>query len=99
MAEAQSVRQVCLTCSNNHGTSGLMPCPRFLDALFHAVDGNFVSNQKDKKMDGDDFPLTLGAGYFANENDVQKFIADLGPFKVEVRIYVYEHVATNTTSQ
>ncbi|PSS00733.1 hypothetical protein PHLCEN_2v4114 [Hermanssonia centrifuga] len=58
-------------------------CDRFLDALFHAVDGNFVSNQKDKKMDGDDFPLTLGAGYFANENDVQKFIADLGPFKVE----------------
>ncbi len=57
---------------------------RFLDALFHAVDGNFTQNQKDKKMDIDDFPLTLGAAYFANESDVSLFMEGLPPYKPEV---------------
>ncbi|THG93084.1 hypothetical protein EW026_g8052 [Hermanssonia centrifuga] len=56
---------------------------RFLDALFHALDGNFTQNQKHNNTDVDDFPLTLGAAYFAYENDVAKYIKHLGPFKHE----------------
>ena len=46
----------------------------FLDALFHAVDGNFKQNLKDKPSDPDDFPLTLGAAYFANETEFKAFM-------------------------
>ncbi len=56
-----------------------------MDALFHAIDGNFTQNQKEKKTDEDDFPLSLGAAYFANEIDVAKYIQGLGPLKHEVR--------------
>ncbi|THG98302.1 hypothetical protein EW026_g3863 [Hermanssonia centrifuga] len=55
----------------------------FLDALFHAIDGNFTQNQKDKKTDEDDFPLSLGAAYFANEDDVANYLKNLGPLKYE----------------
>ncbi|KAI0084023.1 hypothetical protein BDY19DRAFT_899301 [Irpex rosettiformis] len=46
-----------------------------LDALYHAVDGNFTQNLKDKGSDADDLPLTLGAGYFADEHDAKKYFA------------------------
>ena len=58
---------------------------RFLHALFVAIDGNFVSNRKDKLADPEDFPLSKGAGYFVNEDDVKVYEADQGEFKVEVR--------------
>ncbi len=35
-------------------------------------------------MDADDFPLTLGAAYFANESDVSLFMEGLPPYKPEV---------------
>lgn len=57
----------------------------YVDALFHAIDGNFVSNQKDKKRDLEDFPLTMGAAYFVDEKDVKVFQSKLGPFVLEVR--------------
>ena len=57
----------------------------YVDALFHAIDGNFVSNQKDKKRDLEDFPLTMGAAYFVDEQDVKVFQSKLGPFVLEVR--------------
>ncbi|KAI0338086.1 hypothetical protein BDW22DRAFT_1338518 [Trametopsis cervina] len=44
-----------------------------LDALYHAIDGNFVQNLKDKGSDAADFPLTLGAGYFAHEVDSMEY--------------------------
>ncbi|KAI0345239.1 hypothetical protein BDW22DRAFT_1470267 [Trametopsis cervina] len=44
-----------------------------LDALYHAIDGNFTQNLKDKGADAADMPLTLGAGYFANEEDSTKY--------------------------
>ncbi|THG97971.1 hypothetical protein EW026_g4122 [Hermanssonia centrifuga] len=59
------------------------PNMKFMDALFHAIDGNFTQNQKEKKTDEDDFPLSLGAAYFANEIDVAKYIQGLGPLKHE----------------
>ena len=36
-------------------------------------------------MDPLDFPLSKGAGYFVNEDDVKRYEADLGDFKPEVR--------------
>lgn len=57
----------------------------YVDALFHAIDGNFVSNQKDKKRDLEDFPLTMGAAYFVDEKDAKVFQSKLGPFVLEVR--------------
>ena len=58
---------------------------RYLDALYHAVDGNFTQNLKDKGSDQDDLPLTLGAGYFANEHDAKKYFAAMPPPKTQVR--------------
>ncbi|KAI0692086.1 hypothetical protein BC835DRAFT_1307278 [Cytidiella melzeri] len=52
-----------------------------LDALYHAVDGNFTQNLKDKGSDDRDFPLTLGAGYFANENNAKTYFALMPPPK------------------
>ncbi|EMD30750.1 hypothetical protein CERSUDRAFT_25709, partial [Gelatoporia subvermispora B] len=37
---------------------------RYLDALYHTVDGNFHQNQREKPSDPDDFALSEGAGYF-----------------------------------
>ena len=39
--------------------------------MFYAIDGNYVSNQKDKKRDLEDFPLTMGAGYWVRDNGDQ----------------------------
>ncbi|KAJ3557540.1 hypothetical protein NM688_g1418 [Phlebia brevispora] len=55
----------------------------YLDWFFYAVDGNFVSNQKEKRRDLNDFPLSMGAAYFAHERETAKYIASLGPLKVE----------------
>lgn len=57
----------------------------YVDAMFYAIDGNYVSNQKDKKRDLEDFPLTMGAGYWVDEKDVEVFKQKQGPFVVEVR--------------
>ncbi|KAF7792778.1 hypothetical protein EIP86_003876 [Pleurotus ostreatoroseus] len=56
---------------------------RYLDALFHTIDGNFVSNQKDKKRDLEDFPLTTGAGYFVDERDAKVLLDNQGPLVIE----------------
>lgn len=45
----------------------LIVVPRFMDALFYAIDGNFHNNQKEKLFDPDDVPLSSGADYFADE--------------------------------
>ena len=57
---------------------------RFLDALFHTIDGNFHQNQKMKPLDPNDFPLSLGAGYFAHEGDFEAYQKLLGPKEREV---------------
>ncbi|OCH83779.1 hypothetical protein OBBRIDRAFT_815708 [Obba rivulosa] len=56
---------------------------QFLDALFHTIDSNFHQNMKDKSSDPDDFPLTCGAAYFADENDFKVFQTYIGPLKPE----------------
>lgn len=59
---------------------------RFLDALFYAIDGNFHANLKgNKRIDEDDFPLSKGAAYFANEDAFAAFSATLPPLGPEVR--------------
>ena len=57
----------------------------FLDALFHAVDGNFSQSKKQKNTDPNDVPLTAGAAYYADEKLVDKVLAKAGPIKFEVR--------------
>lgn len=51
-----------------------------------AIDGNFVSNRKDKNTDPDDFPLSKGAAYFVHEGDVARYLPKLGELKIEVRL-------------
>ena len=55
-----------------------------MDALFYSIDGNFHANLKDKPLDLDDFPLTKGGGYFANEDAVEAYQKTLGPLLPEV---------------
>lgn len=62
----------------------LMNVVRYLHALYHSVDGNFTQNMKDKGTDVDDLPLTMGAGYFANELDTKTFFAQDKPTEKEV---------------
>lgn len=57
-----------------------------MDALYHAIDGNFSQSKKDKNTDPDDVPLTLGGAYFANERDVNTIIAKMGPLKFEASV-------------
>ena len=59
---------------------------RYLVALFHTIDGNFVSNQKDKKRDLEDFPLTTGTAYFVDERDAKVLMDNQGPLVIEVSI-------------
>ncbi|KIP12369.1 hypothetical protein PHLGIDRAFT_113846 [Phlebiopsis gigantea 11061_1 CR5-6] len=47
---------------------------RFLDALYYSIDGNFHANLKEKPGDENDFPLSKGAGYFANEDAVAAYL-------------------------
>lgn len=62
----------------------LINIQRYLDALFYAVDGNFHQNQKEKATDPNDFPLTEGAAYFANESDFKKYQMQSGNTVQEV---------------
>lgn len=71
---------------------GALPLPskltcscRFLHALYIVIDGNFHQNLKNKRRDHKDFPLTLGAAYFANEDDWDKYTTALGDVLPEVR--------------
>ncbi|KAI0340954.1 hypothetical protein BDW22DRAFT_1485896 [Trametopsis cervina] len=48
-----------------------------LDALYYAIDGNYTLNLKDKGTDPADFPLTLGAAYFANEKDSAAYFSQM----------------------
>ena len=59
-------------------------CDRYLDALFHTIDGNFHQNQRMKPSDPADKALSLGAGYFANDDDFKAFQKTLGPLEPEV---------------
>ena len=60
---------------------------RFVDALFHAVDGNFSQSKKNKNTDPNDVPLTAGAAYYADEKIVDQILKNAGPFKFEVRLW------------
>ena len=55
-----------------------------MDALFYAVDGNFHATLKHKRSDEDDTPLSMGAGYFANEEAFAAYKETLGPLGPEV---------------
>ncbi|KAI0744400.1 hypothetical protein C8Q76DRAFT_604248 [Earliella scabrosa] len=50
----------------------------YLDALFYAIDGNYHQHQRKKRMDPNDFALSLGAAYFANELDFHKYVSAMG---------------------
>lgn len=59
---------------------------RFMDALYHAVDGNFSQNMKDKNSDMDDIPLTTGgSAYYAFEKDVETYLRNVPKGPREVR--------------
>ncbi|OCH89243.1 hypothetical protein OBBRIDRAFT_804820 [Obba rivulosa] len=81
---------LCPTCPQpgiNMDPQG-MPRPahlrtRYLDALYHTVDGNFHQNQHEKPLDPDDFALLEGAGYFADMQDLATFQKQLGPLEKE----------------
>lgn len=53
--------------------------------LFYTIDGNFQASQKYKPMDETDYPLTTGAGSYADERDYEIYRKQLGPPKKEVR--------------
>jgi hypothetical protein len=55
-----------------------------LDALFYAIDRNFHANLKDKRANSDDFPLSKGASYFADENVFAVYTATLPPLEAEI---------------
>ena len=42
---------------------------RYIDALNFDMDGNFQIHQKNKPMDEADMPLSLGAAYYAHEEE------------------------------
>ena len=46
---------------------------RYLDGLHYTIDGNFQQTQKNKPMDEEDEPLTLGGAYYADERDFKEF--------------------------
>ncbi|KAI0309602.1 hypothetical protein OF83DRAFT_1179434 [Amylostereum chailletii] len=56
---------------------------RYLEALFHAIDGSFHSNQKLKLLDPNNFALTMGSAYFADTEDFTEFQKTLGPMEPE----------------
>ena len=64
--------------------------------FFHTVDGNFQSTQKLKPMDPTDFPLTTGAGYFADERDYDMYVKAIRPEK-DVRRSQFPHPAQSLT--
>ena len=58
---------------------------RYLDALFYAIDGNYHQHQRKKPLDPNDFPMTMGAAYFANERDFRSYVTLRGEVEPEVR--------------
>ncbi len=57
-----------------------------MDVLYHAVDGNFSQNMKDKNSDMDDIPLTTGgSAYYAFEKDVETYLRNVPKGPREVR--------------
>ena len=54
--------------------------------LFYTIDGNFQASQKYKPMDESDYPLSTGAGSYADERDYEVYRKQLGPPGKEVRI-------------
>ncbi|KAI0735656.1 hypothetical protein C8Q76DRAFT_611678 [Earliella scabrosa] len=50
----------------------------YLDALYYAIDGNYHQHQRKKPLDPNDFALTLGAAYFANEQDFRAYVSLMG---------------------
>lgn len=72
-------------------TSSFLTITSFLDALHYSIDGNFQQNQRDKPMDAHDFPLTMGAAYFANEDEFKTYQSKLGPPEPDVR-YAAVHI-------
>ncbi|KAI0711729.1 hypothetical protein C8Q76DRAFT_623155 [Earliella scabrosa] len=56
---------------------------RYLDALFYAIDGNYHQHQRKKPLDPNDFALTAGAAYFANEADFRKYLQMTGDVEPE----------------
>ncbi|KAI0668645.1 hypothetical protein C8Q78DRAFT_1081036 [Trametes maxima] len=76
--KAGSLAMACLCCPQPGknmapGWEERLPKDQYLDILFYSVDGNFHQTQKMKPMDPDDFPLTMGAGYFAHEQDFAEY--------------------------
>ncbi|PIL28189.1 hypothetical protein GSI_09726 [Ganoderma sinense ZZ0214-1] len=55
----------------------------YMDALHFCIDGNFHFNLKPKHTDPNDYPLTKGAAYFANEDDFKHYIATTKPYPNE----------------
>ena len=58
---------------------------RYLDGLHYTIDGNFQQTQKNKPMDEEDEPLTLGAAYHADERDFKEFQRTRPKNKKDVR--------------
>ena len=65
-------------------------CRRHRDALHYSMDGNYHFNMKHKRRDPDDYPLTLGASYFANEDDFEYYLANAPRPRNEVRTVALE---------
>ena len=61
---------------------GLIICVVRFRNWFHTTsDGNFHATDKNKLIDQTDFPLTLGAAYFADERDYKVFVTHAKPQK------------------
>ncbi|KAI0691552.1 hypothetical protein C8Q76DRAFT_771966 [Earliella scabrosa] len=50
----------------------------YLDALFYGIDGNYHQHQRKKATDKDDIPLTMGAAYYAHEQDFETYVTAMG---------------------
>ena len=47
-----------------------------MDALYFNMDGNFQLNQKEKMMDLNDRPLTMGAAYYPHEERYMQYLSE-----------------------
>ncbi|PCH40509.1 hypothetical protein WOLCODRAFT_49027, partial [Wolfiporia cocos MD-104 SS10] len=80
---ARSLAVWCPTCPQPmmNMDPGWKECPkekRYLDMLFHTVDGNFHQNMHEKPLDPNNRPLTKGAAYFVDEDDCARFLTLAG---------------------
>ena len=67
--------------------------------MFFAIDGNFVNNRKAKKSDPNDFPLTMGAAYFANEVETKEYLCTKNTLKIEVSKHFAAHAHSDKLFQ